>query len=54
MGTKTIQKFPAQDIIKSEKYVGSRDILSALLDKDKSYSTDEVEAIIKKFKKTRV
>ena len=50
---KAVQKFPAQDLIKSEKYAGSRDILTALLDVTKSYSFEEVDKIIEKFKKTR-
>ena len=54
MATKTVQKYPAEDLIKSEKYAGSKDILSALLDKTNSYSFEEVDKIIKKFKKTRV
>lgn len=54
MAVKATQKFPAADIIKSEKYAGVRDILSALLDKTKSYSIEEVEKTIEKFKKTRV
>ena len=53
MAGKDVQKFPATDLIKSEKYAGSRDILTALLDKTKSYSFEEVEKIIEKFKKTR-
>ena len=54
MATKDVQKFPATDLIKSEKYAGSRDILSALLDKEKSYSFEETDKIIANFKKTRV
>ena len=53
MAGKDVQKFPATDLIKSEKFAGSRDILSALLDKEKSYGIEEVEKIIEKFKKTR-
>ena len=53
MAGKDIQKFPAKDIVKSVKYAGSRDILSALLDKEKSYSFDEVDKIIEKFKKIK-
>ena len=54
MASKETLKFPAADIIKSEKYAGSRDILSALLDTTKSYSFEEIDKIIEKFKKTRV
>lgn len=54
MANKVVNKFPAQDLIKSEKYAGVRDILSALLDKTKSYSFEEVDKIIEKFKKTKV
>lgn len=53
MATKTVPKFPAADLIKSAKYAGVKDILSALLDKSKSYSVEEVEKIIENFKKTR-
>lgn len=54
MAAKEIQKYPATDLIKSEKYAGVKDILSALLDKTKSYSIEETDKIIEKFKKTRV
>ena len=54
MAAKDIQRFPAADIIKSARYAGSKDILSALLDKSKTYSIDEVDKIIEKFKKTKV
>jgi len=54
MATKDVQKFPAVDLIKSTRYAGSKDILSALLDKSKTYSIDEVDKIVEKFKKTKV
>ena len=54
MATKDIQRFPAADIIMSAKYADKRDILSALLDKNKSYSFDEVDKIITRFNKTKV
>ena len=54
MQTKGIQKFPTGDIISSTRYADKRDILSALLDKKKSYSFEEVDRIIAKFNKTKV
>ena len=54
MADKDIKKFPATDIIFSTKYADKRDILSALLDKTKAYSLDEVDKIISKFNKTKV
>ena len=54
MAAKDIQKFPALDIILSTRYADKRDILSALLDKTKSYSFDEVDKIIAKFNRTKV
>lgn len=54
MAAKEVQKFPAADLIKSAKYAGSKDILSALFDPTKAYSIEETDKIIEKFKKTRV
>ena len=54
MAAKEVQKFPAADLIKSAKYAGSKDVLTALLDATKEYSIEEVDKIIEKFKKTRV
>ena len=54
MANKEVQRFPAADIVKSARYAGSKDILSALLEPTKAYSFEEVDKIIEKFKKTRV
>lgn len=51
---KSAAKYSARDLIASAKYAADRDILSALLDKSKTYSFDDVDRIIEKFKKTRV
>lgn len=38
----------------SERYCSQKDILDALLDRDKPYSLQEVDGIIEKFMKGRV
>ncbi|MED3803689.1 hypothetical protein P4562_17330 [Lysinibacillus xylanilyticus] len=44
-------KFTKSQIVKSNKYMGRRDALNALLEADKSYSFTEVDGILKKFDK---
>jgi hypothetical protein len=51
---KSAVKFPVGELVASARYAKDRDILSALLDNTKSYSFDEVDKIVEKFKKTRV
>ncbi len=46
--------FTKEQILKSQKYVGKKDILSTLLDASKTYTFSEVESIIEKFMKGRV
>lgn len=50
----TVQKFSKEQIINSKKYSKYRDILTAILKMNISYSTDEVEQKIKDFIKRKV
>lgn len=49
-----VQKFSKEQIINSKKYSKYRDILTAILKTNTSYSTDEVEQKIKDFIKRKV
>ncbi len=42
-------KFRKEQLVKSEKYSNVKDVLSALLLKEREYSIDEVDSIIKEF-----
>lgn len=46
-------KYLGANIITSAKYRQYRDVLDALLNKEKMYSTDEIEEVIDKFNKTK-
>lgn len=46
-----VPEFTKAQIVNSNKYVARRDALNALLETDKTYSTIEVENILKKFDK---
>ena len=50
----TAEKFTKQQILNSEKYIKHKDILTAILKEDKTYTKDEVELKIKEFLKRRV
>ena len=47
-------KFSKEQLVSSKKYESNRDLLQTLLDKDKSYTLEEVEEKIYEFKKRRV
>lgn len=42
-------KFTKQKLLKAEKYAGKRDVLQAILEEDKLYSTQETDQLIIKF-----
>ena len=46
--------FTKQQLLKSKKYAEKKDLLSALLVDDRSYSMAEVEEILNKFLKGKV
>ncbi|QPA56309.1 hypothetical protein [Lysinibacillus sphaericus] len=46
-----VPEFTKAQIVNSYKYVARRDALNALLEADKTYSTTEVDNILKKFDK---
>ncbi len=46
-----VPTFTKAQIVNSNKYVARRDALNALLGTDKTYSTTEVDNILKKFDK---
>lgn len=46
-----VPTFTKAQIVNSNKYVARRDALNALLEADKTYSTIEVDNILKKFDK---
>lgn len=43
-----------EQLVVSKKYATKRDIISALLENGKSYTLDEVDALIKKYMKGKV
>ncbi len=43
-----------KQLLSSEKYASRRDVLSALLEDGKSYTTAQVDALIEKFMKGKV
>lgn len=47
-------KFTKQQIVGSEKFSGSLDLLTATLEEEKTYTIAEVEAIVNKFMKGKV
>lgn len=48
------QKFSKKQILESARYVDRRDLVDALLDKDKSYTFETVDNMIEKYKKGQV
>lgn len=48
------EKFSKEQILKSEKYTKNKDLLTAILKEDKSYTKEEVDLKIKEFLKRRV
>lgn len=47
-------RYSKKQLVLSKKYSSNRDVLQALLEENKSYTSDEVEKIIKEFKKRKV
>lgn len=45
------QKFSKEQILASARYANRRDLVDALLDKDKSYTFETVDNMIEKYKK---
>lgn len=48
------QKFSKEQILASARYANRRDLVDALLDKDKSYTFETVDSMIEKYKKGQV
>lgn len=48
------QKFSKEQILTSARYANRRDLVDALLDKDKSYTFETVDNMIEKYKKGQV
>ena len=48
------QKFSKEQILASARYANRRDLVDALLDKDKSYTFETVDNMIEKYKKGQV
>lgn len=46
--------YPKEQILSSQKYRDRKDLLSALLEKDKVYTLKQVEEIMKNYKKKKV
>ena len=51
---KTAAIYSKEQLVGSKKYATKRDIISALLENGKSYTLDEVDALIKKYMKGKV
>ncbi len=47
--TKKSNAYSFEQLISSKKYSTNADLLTAILEKDKLYTTDEIDKIIKKF-----
>ncbi len=47
-------RFTKKQLVASDKYAGRRDMLSVLLEDTKTYTSTEVDEIIKKFEKGAV
>lgn len=47
--TASLPKFSKEQLVKSRKYVHRRDALNALLVDDKTYSSSQVDEILKRF-----
>lgn len=46
--------YPKEQILSSQKYQDRKDLLSALLEKEKGYTLKQVEEIMKNYKKKKV
>lgn len=47
-------RFTKEDILSSRTYAGNRDLLMAILDKEKTYTKSEIETAIEKYQKGKV
>lgn len=47
-------QFSKEQIVTSDKYRNQRDLVDALLEKDKKYTIEAVDNLIEKYKKGRV
>ena len=50
----TEEKYTKNQIIKSKTFIDNKDLLNAILKEDKSYSKQEINKIIEKYKKGKV
>ena len=53
-GKNALKEFTKDQILASEKYRGRRDLLTALLDEKKMYTTDVVDKMIETFMRGEV
>ena len=51
---KNVNKFTKKQLLKSKKYIDERDVLSAVLKDNNSYTLEMVDKLIKDFKRKRV
>jgi hypothetical protein len=47
-------KFTKNQLVESRQYQNQKDVLNAVLDKDRSYTLKEVNALVKKYMKGKV
>jgi len=53
MAAKEVVKYLGADIISSTKYAAFKDVLNALLDANKEYSTEEIDKVIFSYNKAK-
>lgn len=51
---KIIDNFSKLQIINSKRFRANKDLLNAILDNEKKYTLEEIEELIKEFKKGKV
>jgi len=52
--TNSVPRHTKEQLLTSKRYANRRDLIGALLDPGKTYTLDEVDALIEKFKKGKV
>ncbi len=52
--TENENKFTKQELVRSNRFIDYVDVLTAILDKNKSYTIEETEKMIDKFMKGKV
>lgn len=52
--TPAVHKYTKEQLVKSARYVNTRDLLGALLEDGKSYSFEEVDSALDKYLKGKV